>query len=137
MMKKIAQREYDKKEKIYTADCLFYGSLRKGCYNASRGGDGSAYVTTFELKGFKMFVEDEGMPYPFVREDKDSSITVDYYKLETDAFLGIDAMELGAGYEQAKIDVDGNKYIIYVMTETFDGEQEVVGGNWLTHKNKR
>lgn len=109
---------------------LVYGSLRKEEYNYNRILDyfGVASIRVVEenkvVEGFEMF---NLGPYPAIYPNPDKKIICDLIEVTEEVDEFIYDMEIGAGYEQIKL----NDGVIYIYYQKPHGE--IISGDW---KNK-
>lgn len=123
--------------------CAFYGTLRvdQPNYNAFKLKENAKYLGTAIVPGLSMI--DLGW-YPMCFEaDPKETIVVDLMEVTDErAALGIKRMELGAGYKEKEIEVDGEKYIIYVSAYGADKSyadklRGVPGGDWVKYNTEK
>lgn len=136
-----------------TTKHLFYGTLRRGnidlddqildghknnkTYNYERFGAGTQkYIKTLRIPGFKMY--NLGY-YPCVIESDnlEDEITVELHEVNEDAAQKIYFMEKGAGYLSKRIEIDGEKSVIYFCTPGFVKQQNkqnnlIESGDWCS-----
>ena len=86
-----------------------YGTLRVGHHNFSRF-NLNAIEQNVVIKGFDLY--DLG-PYPCIVEQPDGEITVDILECSEHTLTGIRRMEVGAGYNYKKVDINGIECEIY------------------------
>jgi gamma-glutamylcyclotransferase (GGCT)/AIG2-like uncharacterized protein YtfP len=83
-----------------------YGSLRRDEYN-HRGSfaTGAKFINKGIIRGAELV---GGNAYPWIVESDNpsSSVVVEVYDLPNDLFDGIEAMEIGAGYERRPVKVE-------------------------------
>lgn len=109
-----------------------YGSLKRGCYNhdAFGFGDTAHFVGDGTLTGARLY--DLGAyPCMVLVEDLGEVVHGELYALEDSAlFTRIRAMELGAGYREVTVSVNGESASTYVYDEAPSGCPVVGGGRW-------
>lgn len=107
---------------------LVYGSLKQNHYNFNRCGP-QKYIKTFQLDGYDLY---SFGAYPGIIPGK-GKLTVELHEVNEDTLRHIRGMELGAGYREEFVDVDGQKAALYVYENRYDRlkpEQKVESGNW-------
>ena len=106
-----------------------YGSLRKGFYNyKSCGLDKAKFLGEGFISGFKMFSLGS---YPCVVKSNDDNDVIFGEIYEVDDVTKIRNMELGAGYFEEEIIINGIKAKIYVFNENKLHKKILVeGGIW-------
>lgn len=114
-----------------------YGSLRLGQYNYTYFKQlfdtEYEYVRTTSIPGFALYSLGA---YPAVIPDKEAApLVVDIFKCSEQVHSYIKHMELGAGYFEEKININGRECIIYVYA---DDEINVLyklveSGNWVKY----
>ncbi len=118
--------------------CAFYGSLRRGGYNAANEDKDMLYLKTTTIGGYKMYSLG-AYPACVVSDNNKDVITIELYDLSDDNFRWIDNMEKGAGYHTTIIEVDGEKYLMYLhdVDSWKDREDRLVTtGNWIEYESK-
>lgn len=128
----------DKKIKI-----AVYGSLRVGHYNYKHflevfGAENFHYVkTVIGVEGFLLYSLGA---YPAILEnDLSNPLVVDIMECSEEVHSVIKMMELGAGYNEKIIDIDGDDCIIYVYSDTSISTTNhlVENGDWSHHLRVR
>lgn len=116
----------------------FYGSLRKGEYNADRvAEDGYDYIKTTTIKGFKLFGIG-GYPAAVRSDNKEDTMVVDLFRITNVAKAGfIYNMELGATYFRETVKIDGKDHTIYLFTKGWENNRPVPSGDWIKHRSKK
>lgn len=121
-----------------TRKCLVYGSLRNKEYNCKRFQNyypgGFNYESTTTVKGFDLF--DLGS-YPGIKRSSnpDKELTVDIFNCSEECYRSIRAMELGAGYSELLINLEGVDHVIYLYNG--NPTKLVESGDWskyLSHE---
>lgn len=113
---------------------IVYGSLRKGEYNFNRfvgyfGEDNFQYVETTTIPGFKLYSLG---PYPGINEGtEDDVLVVDILDVSESAYDSVKRMELGAGYSEVLVNINGEELPIYVFDAKLPEDNIVEGGDWL------
>lgn len=117
--------------------CCFYGSLRPPMYNWKRfvdfyGPKAMVHLGTTEIKGFKLY--SLGAYPAAVKSDDDSQLIVDLFELDHEVYNHIHGMEYGAGYTREVVNIDGDKYSIFVYPDSgFSVNNLVKSGDWVAH----
>jgi gamma-glutamylcyclotransferase (GGCT)/AIG2-like uncharacterized protein YtfP len=106
----------------------FYGTLRKGMDNYSIYRHGMTYRQTVILEGFRMYSLGD---YPYAIPTSTGSIVADLFFVDKAMSRAIDAMEVDAGYFYGEVVVDRDPYGIYLFHRAFEGDKEIVSGDWL------
>ena len=120
---------------------LVYGSLRNGEYNFQSFqrvfGNNIKYEKTLEIEGFSLYSLG---PYPGINKslNKNSKLTVDILNVNEVVYNQIKEMELGAGYKEEFVNIDGEQLPIYVYKYPLNKEYIVESGDWSSYlKSKR
>jgi len=104
-----------------------YGSLRTGCYNR-RGFNSMKTLDVVNIEGYKMHSLGS---YPYIIEDKGYSVKVELCECNDIDYKYIRSMELGAGYTEKDIEVNGETYKLYVYNNHFESSPLVETGDWV------
>ena len=108
----------------------FYGSLRKGEYNASRTREGYEYIKTTTITGYKLF----GLysyPAAVYTGNNDDTMVVDIFRItDANTAKGIYGMELGASYHHKKVVIDNEEHSIYLFDDGWYNNKPVPSGDW-------
>lgn len=108
-----------------------YGSLRLNQYNykyfKNKYKDDFKYLYTTTIKGYKLFSLGS---YPGIKECKNSELTVDILEVSPEAFMRINDMEIGAGYELKPIISHNEKLGIYLYRQYTNDNMVVPSGDW-------
>lgn len=112
--------------------CLFFGSLRlhsKRGYNHDRFGDGTQrYIRTLTIDGYDLYSLGA---YPAICPGA-GKVVCELHEVEGRAFRGIQAMERGAGYTEATIDLpEGAATIFTYDPNHLMGCPKVASGDWV------
>ena len=104
-----------------------YGSLRKGHYNF-KSFSGISYIKTTKLKGWDLFSLGS---YPGIKPGK-GTLVVDLVEMDNATYKQVLKMELGAGYSEIDITIDGisGKFFPYNYNLT----ELVPSGDWSDYK---
>ncbi len=110
---------------------LVFGSLRKNSkrgYNYNRFGEGSQkYIKDVILDGFEMF---DLKYYPAICKGQ-GKIKCELHTVEDQAYTEIYHMEIGAGYSELKLPVEGVEASIFVWpAERLQDKPKVESGDW-------
>lgn len=108
-----------------------YGSLRSGMYNR-RGFPTLKTLETTRLEGYKM--RSLG-GYPYIYPSDTDSVVVELCEVEDEDYGYIRRMELGAGYDEVPVEINGDTYLIYVYRRDNDHNQLVGNGDWVDFVN--
>jgi gamma-glutamylcyclotransferase (GGCT)/AIG2-like uncharacterized protein YtfP len=116
----------------------FYGSLRKGEYNADRvASDGYKYIKTVTITGFKLFALG-GYPAVSRSDNMEDTIVVDLFRItDVKRAAGIYNMELGASYFLEKEQIGDEEYTIYTFTKGWGNNRPVPSGDWVKFRSKK
>ena len=116
----------------------FYGSLRRGEYNAnSREDKGYKYLKTATIKGFKLFGL-WGYPAAVRSDSKKDTMVVDLFEItDVGQAAGIYNMELGASYRLEKVAIDKKEYTIYLFDKGWENNRPVPSGDWVKHRSQK
>lgn len=112
---------------------LTYGSLRKGEYNYERFRqyfkNGLNHVDTVIIKGFDLY--DLGS-YPGIKisDDPEKELTVDIMGCSQECYDSIQRMELGAGYSNYPVNINGEDITIYLYHGYTQENRLVKHGDW-------
>lgn len=106
-----------------------YGSLRRKCYNYERCLKGYEPVGTIIEWGYEML--DLGS-YPAIIKGK-GEVFFEIYEVDEHIAIGIERMELGAGYTPASMHTDWGDAVFYVMENKPERATEVKGGDWVKY----
>ena len=110
-----------------------YGSLRAGEYNFKRMklfGEIN-YISTTTIEGWDLFSLG---PYPGIKPGK-GTIVIDLLECDDKVYQYIHAMELGAGYIEREININGELYKIYEYTGN-TWTEVIPTGDWLKHQEE-
>lgn len=107
-----------------------YGSLRKGHYNFDSF-PSAKYISTHNIKGWDLYAL-HGGAYPGVVPG-DNSLEVDLIQVNDQDYDRIKRMELGAGYLEIELDIEGVKGKFYPYKHSVTTKVE--SGNWNNYKN--
>lgn len=117
-----------------------YGSLRKGEYNYNAfqrmyGDDALRYQRTTTIPGWTLFSLGS---YPGIKKatDPDQELTVDLMEVSERAYQSINGMELGAGYNNVTVEIDGTEYTLYEYAYNRLGER-VSHGDWSRYLREK
>jgi gamma-glutamylcyclotransferase (GGCT)/AIG2-like uncharacterized protein YtfP len=115
---------------------LFYGSLKSGMYNFDRFGKGTQkYVKTVKLDGYELY---NLGAYPGLTKGK-GKVTFELHEVDDKAFEHIKQMELGAGYREETVNVDGIPATLYIYENKYGrltDKDKVESGNWVEKPRK-
>lgn len=118
----------------------FYGTLRKGEGNYNRFDLDKAadFHGTTIVEGYTMMsLGGYPMIFPAAKTEK---ITVDLFTVNDErAAEGIKRMELGAGYKEEEIQVNGETYTLYVSRSGQPDKwmNPIPGGDWVKYNTER
>lgn len=120
--------------------CLFYGSLRNDGYNAKRmisifGSDEYKLIKQENIKGFKLYDTKWGFPAVVTTHDS-SEVVMEVFNVSDRVAEYIKAMEIGAGYEEAIVMMDGEAHTIYIYSTTKEQFVHIPEGDWIKYLNK-
>ncbi len=118
-----------KKEEFIPKLAAWYGSLRRGHSNWGWAKHGAEYLRTVEVQGYDMH---SLWAYPYIVPSKEGSIVVDLFSIYDEAtYNSVYGMEAGAGYREEFVEVDNEKYQIWVYKYLpRDTHPKVEGGDW-------
>jgi len=110
---------------------LVYGSLRKDHYNFNRCGK-QKFVKAMKLNGYDLFSLGS---YPAILEGK-GDLVVELHEVDDLTHKNIQRMELGAGYSEKPIEVDGVTASLYVFNNKniAKTQTQVKSGDWSDFK---
>ena len=91
-----------------------YGSLRKNHYNFNACGE-QKYIKTLQLNGYDLFSLGS---YPGIVPGK-GTLTVELHEVDEDTLRTIRHMELGAGYREENINIDGKNAALYIYENKY------------------
>ena len=115
----------------------FYGTLRQGMENHAVFAETLAYLRTVVLNGYRMHSLIE-YPYVVHSDDPRDTLVADLFRItsaETEQM--IHTMEIDAGYILSSVEIDGNKFGIYIFPSSEPGDDYVPGGDWVRHTSGR
>lgn len=109
---------------------VVYGSLRakpEPFYNFNACGK-QQFIKKFNLEGYELYSLGA---YPAIIEGK-GNITVELHEVDERTYQRIRGMELGAGYNEKQIEVDGKLASLYVYNnaERLRQRERVISGDW-------
>jgi len=113
---------------------LVYGSLRSGEFNFNRFKEyfpnGIEYIKTTTVKGFDLHSLGS---YPGIVKSKDpeKELVVDIMHCDNPCYYAINGMELGAGYKNEDVLIEGVPHTIYVYQG--NPNRLVESGDWSKH----
>lgn len=105
-----------------------YGSLREGEYNFNAFPDAKK-VKQSRVEGFKLYSLG-AYPGAIKSESEEDTMVVDIIEVGEASYERIRAMELGAGYTEESVDIEGEEYPIYVYRRQPREENLVESGDW-------
>lgn len=111
----------------------FYGTLRRGMENHLLFAETLVFLKTVALTGYRMHSL-VGYPYIVRTNSPGDRILVDLFRVssfETEQMIY--DMEIDAGYILSTIDIDGNKFGIYIFSSECPGDEYLPGGDWVRH----
>lgn len=111
----------------------FYGTLRRGMENHLVFAETLVFLKTVDLTGYRMHSLVE-YPYVVHTNSPGDHILVDLFRItsfETEQMIY--GMEIDAGYILSTIDIDGNKFGIYVFAAEGPGDAYLPDGDWVRH----
>jgi gamma-glutamylcyclotransferase (GGCT)/AIG2-like uncharacterized protein YtfP len=123
-----------RKKKNNMKYALFYGSLKQNHYNFGRCGD-QKYIKTLQLDGYDLYSLGA---YPGIVPGT-GKLTVELHEVDEKTLQNIRYMELGAGYEEKMIDIDGKPATLYIYKNKFNRLSEkskIPSGNWEPKHSK-
>lgn len=130
-----------KKTEILTRKVAVYGSLRMGEYNYEHfksSFPSIEHTGTHTITGFKLYSLGS---YPAVcTTEGENELIVDTFDVSEGCFSRMNSMEIGAGYHQHEITVDGVNHILWIMPETATWLREdriVEDGDWSKHVREK
>lgn len=120
----------------------FYGTLRLNQPNYHRllTPKTAEFLGTKIVGGYAMY--DLGY-YPTIVEHNDGQITVDLFEIsDKRAIEFIKSMELGAGYKEVTITIDGTDYTMYVCGDSelpfiVNRRKPIPSGDWVDHISEK
>lgn len=114
---------------------VVYGSLRPGCYNFDRivnnfGKENVNHLGTKTLDGFAIYNITDF--YPGIRKTKaGEEVVVDLLEVSNEVYEYVKAMELGAGYNEITVELDGDEYTLYEYSTQPAQFKKIITGDWL------
>ena len=111
----------------------FYGTLRQGMENHLAFAKALTYLKTVTVKGYRMYSLHE-YPYAMHTSHVNDQIVVDLFHVTSiEAEEMIYEMEIDADYILSSLEIEGNKFGIYLFAGNRDGDEYLPGGDWVLH----
>ena len=112
----------------------FYGSLMRGMENYARYEKHLKFLRKVRLEGFKMFSLEQ-YPYVIRTADSDHKIVAELYKVTDEKTeQSIHEMELEEGYIFSEVDIEDNKFGIYLFHSQVSNSAPVINGDWRSYR---
>lgn len=114
----------------------FYGTLRIGMENHALFQRGMKFLDKVVLNGFRLLSLGE-YPYAIKSPNTEHIVIAELFRLEDSTARSIHEMELEAGYYYDELQIDRNKYGIYLFSEANPFDEEITSGDWTSFVTRR